>query len=181
MIYLIDANILITAYNNYYSAEMVPEYWRWLLHMSSMGKVKMPMEIGGEILKGTKGDFLRGWLNTHKEDLILKTQVETHIVREVIDCYGSLRDDQIANIEKDAFLIAYAHSAKDKYCIVTTEISKPKRVKQNRKIPDVCNDLNIRWLDPFKFNKELQFTTSWEKFLSPAPEDEGYLLETITS
>ena len=69
MIYLIDANILITAYNNYYSAEMVPEYWRWLLHMSSMGKVKMPMEIGGEILKGTKGDFLRGWLNTHKEDL----------------------------------------------------------------------------------------------------------------
>jgi hypothetical protein len=124
MIYLIDANILITAYNNYYSAEMVPEYWRWLLHMSSMGKVKIPREIGDEILKGKKGDFLRGWLNTHKVDLILETHVEPYLLRKVIDCYGPLRDDQIANIEKDAFLIAYAYSAKDNYCIFSFKASE---------------------------------------------------------
>lgn len=35
MLYLIDANILITANNNYYPVDAVPEYWAWLEYMAN--------------------------------------------------------------------------------------------------------------------------------------------------
>ena len=39
------------------------------------------------------------------------------------------------------------------------EISKPKAQKGNRKIPDVCDDLKVKWMRDFDFYKALNFTT----------------------
>lgn len=44
MLYLLDANVLITANNTYYPVDRVPEYWEWLTHMSKAGYIKMPLE-----------------------------------------------------------------------------------------------------------------------------------------
>ena len=36
MLYLLDASVLITAYNSYYPIDRVPEYWEWLVHMGGL-------------------------------------------------------------------------------------------------------------------------------------------------
>ena len=49
MLYLLDASVLISAHNQYYAVDRVPEYWEWLRHVASQGLVKMPIEIYEEI------------------------------------------------------------------------------------------------------------------------------------
>lgn len=62
MLYLLDANILITAANTYYGITRVPEFWSWLEHQGGAGYIKMPLEIYEEILEGRKeGDELLDW------------------------------------------------------------------------------------------------------------------------
>jgi hypothetical protein len=63
-LYLLDANVLITAHNSYYPIEAVPEYWEWLIYMGTQGHVKMPFEIFEEVKDGPNGDSdpLFAWL-----------------------------------------------------------------------------------------------------------------------
>jgi hypothetical protein len=59
-------------------------------------------------------------------------------------------------------LIAYALSGKERV-VVTSETSKPKAQRKNRRIPNVCNDLGVRSITPFQLNVELDFKTNWKK------------------
>lgn len=77
MLYLLDANVLITANNTYYPVDRVAEYWEWLIYMSKSGYVKMPLEIFEEVKDGPKDadkDLLFGWIQQEncKSELILK-------------------------------------------------------------------------------------------------------------
>jgi hypothetical protein len=56
VLFLFDANVLITASNNYYPIDQVPEFWEWLHHQASAANIKMPLEIMEEILAGKKDD-----------------------------------------------------------------------------------------------------------------------------
>ena len=59
MLYLLDANVLITAANTDYAIGRVPEFWAWIRHQGTTGTVKIPVEIYEEILAGRReGDEL---------------------------------------------------------------------------------------------------------------------------
>ena len=63
MLYLLDANVLITAHNSYYPIDRVPEFWEWLVHMGETNRVKIPIEIIEEIKAGRKeNDLLYDWI-----------------------------------------------------------------------------------------------------------------------
>lgn len=62
MLYLIDANTLITANNLYYPIDQVPEFWSWLHHQAAAGLVKMPREIIAEVKAGRDNDLLFQWI-----------------------------------------------------------------------------------------------------------------------
>ena len=49
MLYLLDANVLIRAHEDYYGINQVPQFWEWLLEVATTGHVKMPFEIYQEI------------------------------------------------------------------------------------------------------------------------------------
>ena len=72
----------------------------------------------------------------------LYEDVQRDLVRRVItDGYADdLDDEEIEKTGSDPFLIAYALVNIDNRCIVTTEASKPKRIRANRHIPDICHD-----------------------------------------
>jgi hypothetical protein len=55
VLYLFDANVLITAGNTYYPIDQVPEFWEWLHYQGMAGNIKLPLEIMEEILAGKKG------------------------------------------------------------------------------------------------------------------------------
>jgi Domain of unknown function (DUF4411) len=169
MLYLLDANVLIAANNLYYAVDGVPEYWEWLAHMGNQGHVKMPFEIFEEVKDGPKDsekDLLFAWLqeDANKKALLLDEEVDLSLVQKVIaEGYApDLTDDEVEQIGRDPFLIAYALVAKGR-CVVTVETSAPKKQRQNRKVPDVCKVVGTNCCNPFEFNRALGFRTQWKK------------------
>lgn len=167
MLYLLDANVLITAHNSYYPIDRFPEFWEWLAHMGRANRVKIPVEIVEEIKAGRKeNDLLYDWIRD-KDNLDALTLDEgvdlAQVQRVVADGYAhDLTDDEIEQLGRDPFLVAYGAAAQAR-CVVTTEVSKPGKKRQNRKVPDVCNDLGVKWCDTFTLIRELGFSTAWKR------------------
>ena len=163
MLYILDANVLIDANRDYYPIERVPEFWNWLLHHGERKNVKVPLEVHEEIREGK--DDLATWAknDAFQENLLFAEEVDPELVARVIDeGYASdLTDDQVEELGRDPFLIAYGLVDPSGRCVVTTERSRPKRQRQNRHVPDVCNHYGIAWRNTFEFTRELDFRTNW--------------------
>lgn len=53
LVYLLDANVLIRAHEDYYPIERIPQFWDWLASVAADGHVKIPFEIHEEIAVST--------------------------------------------------------------------------------------------------------------------------------
>ena len=159
--FIVDANVLITANKWYYEFGRVDEYWEWLLYHSEIQNVKVPLEVIGEIETGD--DKLSEWVSSFKETLILNESVDTLLLKQVYqEGYGpSLSSAERTTIGADAYLISYALSQLDVRTVVTLE-TKNNKVRQNRSIPSVCEDLGVNCCDPFEFGRRLNFSTRWK-------------------
>lgn len=164
MLHLLDANVLIAANRNYYPLDRVPEFWDWLVYQGTSGNIKMPIEMVEEIREGT--DDLSDWLGEREnlDALRLDEDVNVDLVRQVINTgYApDLTDQEVEIIGRDPFLISYALARNDR-CVVTNEISKPGKQRANRKVPDVCNQMQVVWMDGFALIRALNFSTSWKQ------------------
>ena len=69
MLYLLDANVLITANRTYYQLERVPEFWDWLVDRGTKQLTKIPVEMYEEVLVGN--DALAHWLKANRDALML--------------------------------------------------------------------------------------------------------------
>ena len=170
MLYLLDASMLITANKSYYPVDSVPEFWEWLLYMAEQGSVKIPLEIFEEIKDGPDNeekDLLFGWVQKLdvKNAILLVESVNVALVQKAITVgYApDLTDTEVEQLGRDPFLVAYAMAAPDTRVVVTSEVSKPSKTRQNRRLPDVCNGLGTKWCDPFALNRVLGFRTDWKK------------------
>ena len=166
-LYLLDANVLIDANRDYYPMAQVPEFWEWLLHQATRERTKIPREIYEELIEGT--DALAQWVKDHRQSLILQEPVRSELVAEVtIRGYAfDLDDEEVEKMGRDPFLIAYAYADRNRRCVVTTEVSRPRRERANRHVPDVCQSLGIRCRNTFQFLRELNFSTHWTTSRSP--------------
>ncbi len=110
-------------------------------------------------------DELANWAKQDQisTDLLFQEEVDVSLVSYATDHgYASdLTDDEVVNIGRDPFLIAYALKDKGSRCLVTTEVSKPSRLRANRHLPDVCADLGVRCYNTFEFVRALNFSTRW--------------------
>lgn len=161
MQYLLDANVLIRAHRDYYPIEDVPQYWQWILDNAHANQIKIPKEILDEVEPGNKVSELYRWIKNNKKRLRLCESVDETLINQVIEAgYASdLSDVEIDQLGKDPFLIAYAMKDAKERCVVTLEESKPSKIRANRRIPDVCETLNIECIDPFVLNRRLNFNT----------------------
>lgn len=164
MLYLLDANVVIDANRDYYPIERVPEFWEWLAHVGENGHVKIPLEVYEEIKDGK--DDLATWAKGDEIEaaLLFGEEADVTLVSKITDegYAPDLTDDEVEKIGRDPFLIAYAFAAVGQRCIVTTEVSKPRRRRANRHLPDVCDDFGIPWCDTFSFVRALNFSTNWK-------------------
>jgi Domain of unknown function (DUF4411) len=165
VIYLLDANTLINADNKYYPLERVPEFWAWLLDQGEKGQIKIPIEIAEEITigSGAVAKWLRDKDNAKK--LILSEEVDVATIQKITEeGYGpDVTDIELIEIGRDPFLISAALKDISNRTVVTEESSKPTSKRQNRRVPDVCNQFNIKWCDSFSLIQVLNFSTSWHK------------------
>ena len=169
MLYLLDANVLITAHHSYYPVDTVPEFWAWLAHRAAAGHVKIPAEIFYEIKDGgldKEKDLLFDWIQQAdiKSAIMLKEEPDLELVRKVTEegYAPDLTDVEIEKVGRDPFLIAYGLASKDR-CVITAEVSEPKKQRANKKVPDVCDIFGVLRNDLFFITKQLKFSTRWDK------------------
>ncbi len=165
MIHLLDANTLIDASRDYYPFDIVPEFWEWLANLGEVGEAKLPIEIYEELKVGN--DALADWIKSGdvKEALLFEAEADPILVSQVLErgYAENLTDIEIEKIGRDPFLISYALANPSEYTIVTTEVSRPKAQRANRRIPDICDDLGITTMNTFRFVRSMNFNTSWKK------------------
>ena len=169
MLYLIDANVLMTAHSTYYPIDGVPEFWDWIVDRATAGVIKMPLEIYEEIKDGgtdKEKDLLYGWVTDEdvKNALVLTENVDAAHVQNCTNTgYApDLTDSELEQIGRDPFLIAYAMAAPQTRCVVTNEVSASSKVRQNRRIPDVCGTMGVECCNTFAMLKSLGFKTGWK-------------------
>jgi hypothetical protein len=46
VLYLLDANVLITANSTYYPLDQIPEFWSWVHHQGNANRLKIPRNHG---------------------------------------------------------------------------------------------------------------------------------------
>ena len=166
MLYLLDANVLITACNTYYAIDQVPEFWDWLQHQANAGRIKIPLEIIEELKGGREDDPLFRWIQNKETEqaLLLEEDVDLTLVQNVVNngYANDLTDDEVEQIGRDPFLIAYAMAGGER-TVVTTEVSKPSKTRHKRKVPDVCASLTVPCEAPFAVYRSLNFHTGWNR------------------
>jgi Domain of unknown function (DUF4411) len=161
MMYLLDADTLISSSNIYYKMKRWMPFWEWLKQLGESGKVKIPVEQYDEIVSGTKDDELVTWLRQEdvKKALLLDEEADPIKVSVVTETgyANDLTEIEIMKIGKDPFLVSYALDDPKNRCVVSFEISAPTKQRANRKLPDVCNQFGIRCIKVFTLIEELDF------------------------
>ena len=168
MIYLLDANVLIDANRDYYPIGRVDEFWEWLVYQGEQGTLKIPIDVYEEVKAGT--DDLADWVKDAATEAAIKLDEEVNIdlVRKVTEegYAPDLTDIEIQGVGRDPLFIAYALKDPAGRTIVTTEVSKPSRVRAKRHVPDVCNDFGIQSINTYQLTRQLDFRTDWKKGIS---------------
>ncbi len=158
-IYCLDANVLIEPWQKYYSPKYCPDYWKVMNILGKEGRIFIPEMVFEEITR--TDDELSNWLKN--SDLPIHKMSE-----EVISCWKKILDfdplhkflvDNIKNRSlADPWVIA--HAMNEKATVVTKENKETAINTKRIKIPNVCDNMKIRWINDFQFIEELniQFT-----------------------
>ena len=135
--------------------------------MGKQGRIKIPQEFYEEVIlpppTRERPDPLVDWLKANRNALILDEEAPEDQVSLVTEqgYADDLTDEELEKIGRDPFLVAYALVDIQNRSVVTTEHSKPSRRRANRKLPDVCDDFNVRCINTFTLIQELDFRTGW--------------------
>ena len=162
MLYLLDADTLITGDRKAYPLRRFPIFWEWLRHKGLEGHVKIPLEQYEEVVAG-RGELVN-WLRDDetKAALVLDESPDPELVGKVtLNGYGGLDENGVEQVGRDPFLIAYGFVDAGNRTIITFEVSKPAKQGANRKVPDVCTAFGIPCCTLYDMINALDFTTDW--------------------
>ena len=153
-VYVLDSNFFIQAHRAYYPMDVAPGFWAKVRQLSEEGKVISIDKVKKELYD--KNDELEEWCRNNlpadffkdTSGLVLTTYPQvTRWAMSRRDHYNQGAVNKFLDAdEADAFLIAYCYADAANRFIVTQEVSQPNR-KNEVKIPEACNALNIRYVN----------------------------------
>lgn len=154
VVYCIDANILIQAWQKYYSPEICPSYWEVLNSLGKQGVIFIPELVYEEIEKGE--DNLFEWLKN--SDIPIK-KIDGEVANCLKEIYTSnpnhkyLVSSNGIHSKADPWVIA--HAMKENAVVVTKETKDYFKKQTKIKIPHVCDNMDVKWIDDFEFIRDL--------------------------
>jgi predicted nucleic acid-binding protein len=152
--YCLDANVLIQAWQKYYNPKFCPDYWKLLTELGKQDKIFIPELVYEEITRTE--DDLSKWLKESKISIKKISEAVTICLREIYSTnpiHKNLVDNTKARSLADPWVIA--HALHENATVVTKE-EKVTASNSNRiKIPNVCDNMGIRWINDFQFIDEL--------------------------
>ena len=151
--YCLDANVLINAWNSYYSKDFCPEYWELLRRLGHAGQIFLPKHVNLEIIKTE--DALADWL---KGSGIPIYPPDSNVTEAVAAIFAKdarhmlLVDNTKGRSQADPWVIA--HAICENACVVTKE-SKVTESDRKVRIPNVCESMGVRCINDFDMIREL--------------------------
>jgi len=150
--YCLDANVLIQAWQKYYNPKFCPDYWKVLIELGKSGKIFIPELVYEEIVRTE--DDLSKWLKTSKIPIAKISEPITKHIRKILKDYPLLVDNTKSRSLADPWVIAHALS--ENATVVTKEEKVTALNSKKIKIPNVCDNIGIRWINDFQFIEELE-------------------------
>jgi hypothetical protein len=153
-IYCIDANVLIQAWQKYYSPKFCPDYWDVLNELGNQGRIFIPEMVLQEITRTE--DDLSKWLKGSK---IPVSKIDEPVTKclQAIYSKNTLHKYLVDNIKQrslaDPWVIA--HALNEKATVVTQENKETAINSKRIKIPNVCDNMGVRWINDFQLIEEL--------------------------
>lgn len=159
--YCLDANVLIQAWQKYYNPKFCPDYWSILVELGKRGEIFIPELVYEEITRTE--DDLSKWLKGSKIPIRIITEAVTGCLQKIYShtpVHKNLVDNTKARSLADPWVIAHALS--ENATVVTKEEKITALSSSRIKIPNVCENMGVRWINDFDFVQELgiQFTCS---------------------
>lgn len=159
MIYCLDTNVFIEAWNKYYHKDFAGDYWRKLDDLAKAEVIFATEEVKREIDK--IDDALKEWLRG-REYFFRKIDDKVQECLEQVfhdPKHHRLVDSTKQRSIADPWVIAHA-MAMDAVVVTKEqfETNQTKRIK----IPNVCEAMGIEWIDDFEMVRRLgiQFKVS---------------------
>lgn len=152
--YCLDANVLIQAWQKYYSPKICPNYWDLLDYLGAQNIVFMPEMVYDEIVR--TDDDLSKWLKTSKIPI---KKIDEQVTKCLKDIYSAdpnhkfLVDNTKARSLADPWVIA--HALRENAVVVTKEEKVTALNSTKIKIPNVCDKMNVSWINDFQLIEEL--------------------------
>lgn len=152
--YCLDTNILIQAWQKYYAPNFCIDYWSVLNQLGTSNRIFLPEEVKDEIVR--TDDELAEWVKGCKIPIIKTNQRVTEILSKIYSAHPLhkyLVDNTKARSLADPWVIA--HALAQNATVVTKEVKVTAVSSKKIKIPNVCENLNIRCINDFKMINEL--------------------------
>ncbi|HAC14925.1 MAG TPA: DUF4411 domain-containing protein [Bacteroidetes bacterium] len=152
--YCLDANVLIQAWQKYYNPTFCPDYWKVLNELGNKGRIFIPEMVFEEITRTDDG--LSRWL---KSSYIPVEKITESVTKCLLDIYSAnpnhktLVDNTRARSLADPWIIA--HALNENAIVVTKEEKVTAANAKRIKIPNVCDNMGIKWINDFQLITEL--------------------------
>ncbi len=158
-IFCLDTNVLIQAWQKYYSPLFCPDYWDILNQLGKKGSIFLPQAVYDEI--ATTDDDLFKWLKSSSIPIKRVDGVVTNCLQEIYlrnEQHKYLVDNTKQRSLADPWVIA--HAIKEKATVVTKEEKVTASNSKRIKIPNVCDNMGIQWINDFQFiiEQDLKFS-----------------------
>jgi predicted nucleic acid-binding protein len=140
--YVFDADSLIHAYrDDFPPGGEHSGFWNWLDNIGSQEGIIIPEKVLEELSKKTDGlnKFLSNYPNLKNEPTVNCLEV----LHNVLYTYGDLSDVDVEILERKADPYVISHAMILNATVVSCEVSEPYKIGINKKIPDICDALDI--------------------------------------
>lgn len=152
--FCLDANVLIQAWQKYYSPSICTSYWGMLNELGIRDIIFIPEMVYDEIVR--TDDDLSKWLKSSNIPIRKIDAQVTSCLKEIYSAdpkHKYLVDNTKARSLADPWVIA--HALREGATVVTKE-EKVTAVNSTRiKIPNVCEKMNVSWMNDFQLIIEL--------------------------
>lgn len=159
--YLLDSDVFITAKNTYYAFDICPGFWESLLHHHRSNLVFSIDRVRSELLAGRPTEDLVQWVkqtvpasffHAVEDDRVPDRYAEIMLWAQRHPRYFDEAKAKFA-AGADGWLVAYAmvHGC----TVVTNERPEPDS-RRTIKIPDVCQQFNVQFVNTFDLLRKLR-------------------------
>lgn len=160
--FIVDSNFFIQAHRSIYPLDVVQSFWLKVRDLSQSGTIVSIDKVKKEIFDNSSHeDDLKHWCGSNlPSDFFINTDSVLNNYISIVTWVYSMSHHYTTNAIQeflktdlaDPWLIAFAMS--NNWTIVTYEKSEPN-IKRKIKIPEVCNQFNVRYINTIEMFREL--------------------------